>query len=629
MRLPAISELTEEQKDVYLYAPTDRHVLVSGPPGTGKTMIACFRALELKQRYRPVTLGMFNRVLKKFAARGGDDGHDFAPETVTGWFRNWWTASGIPPHASCQTVILNIPFDEKDRAKAVGARWQKTEYRPWSKRGRGVWTLDCEAWRGISEKWPAYHSPPADEANPLLIDWAVVYEHLLDVEDQIPDEALEIGTLLVDEGQDLPPHFYQCLRRISAIAGSRAGQVKNPPRCFILADENQQLTSNNSTLTEIAEALKIQVGDRYQLLDNFRNTLPIARLSVQFYADVVTGLPRLPDRDGEMPEYVTADKEEVTLEYIARWVRNNPGKETGVFTFLDKRRKMVYESLLNRLANLESRGLVVQTYGSGDPENSNSQKLEFDRPDTVTVLNVHSCKGLEFDSVFIINMEEGVKNAQAEDRFMMQMFVATSRARERVSLVDLQRPDSSAKHLRLLPGTDVLVRREATVVEAARASKSVPAKPVKAARAWESILEECKQLGRAPENLVEQYPEGLKSYSDDGKQVALWNGQEWEWFRLKAVPPAPPTPKAATPSARPQANAAPPSSKSPDKNVQPMVPAGQGDAQAFEIASQRGKTVQDKRDKGGCLWILGGAELKKDLGPLGFVYKEGKGWWRK
>ena len=72
MRLPKLRDLTQAQQDVYLYAPTDAHVLVAGPPGTGKTLIACFRALELQKRKAPVVLCMFSRVLAKFASNAGD-----------------------------------------------------------------------------------------------------------------------------------------------------------------------------------------------------------------------------------------------------------------------------------------------------------------------------------------------------------------------------------------------------------------------------------------------------------------------------------------------------------------------------------------------------------------------------
>src|SRR4051812_33163324 len=88
VRLPKLRELTKEQKRVYLYAPTDRHVLVQGPPGTGKTLIACLRAQELGRKEQPFVLGMFSRVLAKYSSNVCDDGA-MPSQTVQVWFRQW------------------------------------------------------------------------------------------------------------------------------------------------------------------------------------------------------------------------------------------------------------------------------------------------------------------------------------------------------------------------------------------------------------------------------------------------------------------------------------------------------------------------------------------------------------
>ena len=66
MRLPALDELTKNQRDIYLYAPIDTNVLVSGPPGCGKTLIAGLRAEEMVKRGVPTKLAMFNSVLKQY-----------------------------------------------------------------------------------------------------------------------------------------------------------------------------------------------------------------------------------------------------------------------------------------------------------------------------------------------------------------------------------------------------------------------------------------------------------------------------------------------------------------------------------------------------------------------------------
>ena len=136
----------------------------------------------------------------------------------------------------------------------------------------------------------------------------------------------------IDEGQDFPPGFYKTLRTISAVAAARGNVISHPPRCFVLADENQQLTEENSTLQQITEALGISAESRYQLLDNFRNSKEIAELARSFFADVGV-LPRVPDRPSEKPVYAQVAGRTEIVDRIKIWFTNNPGKEIGIFVF--------------------------------------------------------------------------------------------------------------------------------------------------------------------------------------------------------------------------------------------------------------------------------------------------------
>ena len=70
MRLPSFNDLFPEQRLVYTQAP-DRSILVVGPPGSGKTSTAIWRAriLSLPPLSRSVVLVTRNRLLTVLAAQ--------------------------------------------------------------------------------------------------------------------------------------------------------------------------------------------------------------------------------------------------------------------------------------------------------------------------------------------------------------------------------------------------------------------------------------------------------------------------------------------------------------------------------------------------------------------------------
>jgi DNA helicase-2/ATP-dependent DNA helicase PcrA len=555
MRLPKIRQLTEDQKKVYLYAPTDQHVLVQGPPGTGKTLIACLRAIELQKRQVPVMLGMFNRVLAKYSSNAGD-GQIMPSRTVLQWFHDWWGKACIPPHPSMSgKILIEVPFEEKEAAKAAGASWQRDVWRPWGK-GYGAWTVDPTDYFGNSEKfckWKLWHKPPVVHGDQLRLDWKEIAIFLLEHEELIPDSSLNLGTLLIDEGQDFPPGFYKTLYVLSAFGATRGKErVPHPPKCFVLADENQQITEENSTLNEIADTLRVSPDHRYVLLDNFRNSKEIAELARSFFDDVGV-LPRIPLRSSSKPSYAVMRGHPEVVEKIRIWMTNNPQKEVGVFVYNDLAREGLVTALENSLSRINGRSVTVQTYSWKSRELNPVSNLQFDKADVVTVLNMQSCKGLEFDAVFIVDLHQAQLGLNGPSRFKMQMFVAVSRARDFVNLLDSGRQAGQGQYFQHLPSSDYLDReqngRQGSIVP--RAGNLVSAK-----------------------NIPEQSSPMLEACKDE-------SSSDWE-------------------------------------------------ATLASLCRKIGLTCEDKRSKGGALWVKGGMEFEKHLRPLGFAYAASRtAWWRK
>lgn len=93
MRMPDLADLDSDQRDVFVKAPLDGAVLVTGPPGTGKTVVAFHRAVSLKRfDGQPATIIMFNKVLKQYTQSVQME-HDIQIEHFHGWYPKWFKDS--------------------------------------------------------------------------------------------------------------------------------------------------------------------------------------------------------------------------------------------------------------------------------------------------------------------------------------------------------------------------------------------------------------------------------------------------------------------------------------------------------------------------------------------------------
>ena len=89
--------------------------------------------------------------------------------------------------------------------------------------------------------------------------------------------------------------------------------------------------------------------------------------------------------------------------------------------------KTYFNKLDHRLK--ETKGVRVQRFTSGDEQHGDASDLTFDRPGTITVLCDQSCKGLEFDAVFVPELQARRWDPTSIDYLRMQLYVLSSRAR--------------------------------------------------------------------------------------------------------------------------------------------------------------------------------------------------------
>lgn len=391
MRLPSYEELSKEQDAICVFAPLDGATLVSGPPGTGKTVVAFYRAAVAAEKKQTPRLIMYNKVLRKYSSNASKKQKAKDVDTFDAWFGGWWKSvfgNYYPQVAKYSPDWQRIIDGTLSLAKNEGAR------------------------RRALERW---------------------------------------GHLIIDEGQDFANGFYDLAALILYQASvSEASGVA----LTVLADENQRINADkNSSLSEIEKCLCIPPGRHYFLRRNYRNTFEIARAAAHFYCGLRTGIPDFPEgRHGNVPRMVRADDLDASVDMIRKFVENQSDLEVAVFLPTKTLQKEYYNKLKHRLKGL--RGVRVQRYTSDDKNYGDANALVFDQPGTVTVLCDKSSKGLEFDAVFIPEIQSRNWDPAAITRARMEFYVLASRARHHLTFLYSAGANDQVPILAQFPGRE-------------------------------------------------------------------------------------------------------------------------------------------------------------------------------
>jgi superfamily I DNA/RNA helicase len=165
-----------------------------------------------------------------------------------------------------------------------------------------------------------------------------------------------------------------------------------------------------------------------------------------------SGIPELPTIVGDKPRVFIADLDS-SVDRIVTYAKNHPNEEIGVLVQYNQTRTKIYNKLEHRL---KGTAINVQTYGTKPEKHKDASKLAFDMPGTVTVLCFASAKGLEFDAVFLPELQTLRLEGGERDQVRMALYVMCSRARKQLLLsID----DASGTHeiWKMLPAKDLWV----------------------------------------------------------------------------------------------------------------------------------------------------------------------------
>lgn len=380
--LPNIEDLTKQQETIRAL-PSEGKYLIVGGPGTGKSVVALFRVKKLQRENKQCVCLAYNKLLITSNAQLAEE--EIQSRQWQSWFEKLYK------HTLNQKHIPILP-SKKDG---------KPPY----------------DWQEILSKIDEHCQSDEQKA-----DFSEQY-------------------LVIDEGQDMPPQFYQSLIKLG---------FKN---FFVVADQNQRINENNSSLKELMDVLNLDGSEIYDLIDNYRNTYAIARLSEHFFTDAGSEKPQLPipSFNSEKPILYgyERDKFDKLIERIINIAKDKPNKLIGIISPSNEISTNYFNALQDHIVNQGVNTILTRHYGS------NKEEVRFDRGGIV-VLNAQGCKGLEFDTVFLVDINHLYINQRNPDNTKKLLYVMTSRAREKLLLL-IDKSNQFSEILKLLPdNTEIL-----------------------------------------------------------------------------------------------------------------------------------------------------------------------------
>ncbi len=273
------------------------------------------------------------------------------------------------------------------------------------------------------------------------IDWAGVDE----IVQALPHgDGRQQPFLVIDEGQDMPREFYRALVNLGF------------DRLFVVADQNQQITDANSSRQDIADCLGVDTKDVIELRHNYRNHYPVARLARAFHTgDPASPPPELPAASpGTVPILYSYEQDRLNevARGLLRLADRDPRQLIGVIAPNNQVRKRYVKALRSAEVRLDNPRPPVETY-----HREHRAEVAFDEGGLL-VINAQACKGLEFDTVVLADVDEHYFRRGDPDVARRLFYVMAARARERVFM--FMRRGGRKDIERILPSDRDVLRRE-------------------------------------------------------------------------------------------------------------------------------------------------------------------------
>ena len=273
------------------------------------------------------------------------------------------------------------------------------------------------------------------------IDWAGVDE----IVQVLPDmEDRQSPFLVIDEGQDMPREFYNALVDLGF------------DRFFVVADQNQQIKEANSSRKDIQDCLAIGTNEVIELRQNYRNHYQIARLAREFYtgdpASPPPEIPRLASGPVPLLYYYEQDSLETVVRGILRLADQDSRQLIGVIAPCNSVRERYLQTLRSVRVSLDNPRPAIETY-----HGEQRTEVAFDKGG-ILVINAQACKGLEFDTVVLADIDEHLFRRRDPDVAKRLFYVMVARARDRVFM--FMKRGSNKEIETILPQDQSVLRRK-------------------------------------------------------------------------------------------------------------------------------------------------------------------------
>lgn len=372
LRLPNWEDLSKDEQVPIANLPLNGKYIVTGGPGTGKTILALYRAAKLKSANNDgnssVSFLVYNKTLRDYLKQ----------------------------------AVKEVGLDESD----------VNNWHPW-----------------FYKYYPTIAHSSVPEVKPYEPDWDIINEnnHVF--------SKTQFNHLILDEAQDLPKDLLRILHQVSKFA-------------TVFADDNQSINRKSTVIAEIVNLFDAQ-GKRYHLSRNYRNSKQIFNVANLFYTGNRNEIPAECYRNGVSPVMLKGNFQSI-IQFISNFADNDPTKNIGVFLPRIEAVNNYYKAL-SKLC----KSAVVQFYA-----HNNTQDFDFNNTG-VKVISYSSSKGLEFDAVFIPEIDTDFF-LSSDVTLSNQLYVCSSRARS--ELFFSSEKDSNSSHYFKLLSTnrELLEWRELT-----------------------------------------------------------------------------------------------------------------------------------------------------------------------
>jgi hypothetical protein len=371
LEIPDLVKVMDAQQEQLARSLGGEHRVIHGVAGSGKTMILGFRAMQLAREM------------------------------------------GKPILVLCYNKTLAARLEQLIGERGLGEKVQVYNFHKWCRKMLVAY----------NEPLPTGSGKAFVEALPPAVIAGV---------DRGRIPRAQYGAVLVDEGHDFEPDWYKLIVQMID---------PNTNSLLVLYDDAQNIYGNPNRRKISWKSLGVQAQGRTTILKlNYRNTLEILSVARTFAQDLLASrsddadgdgvpliAPESAGRRGAVPELVRTDTARAQMDVLIARLRDEhahgrPYSDMAVIY----RNQWEGEKLHEVLRNLDIPSRLA--------DNAGKQTL-FVVEDSVKLVTMHSSKGLEFPFVIIPGIGGLPKEGQSEADEARLLYVAMTRATERLLLI--------------------------------------------------------------------------------------------------------------------------------------------------------------------------------------------------